>query len=273
MADQHNDRRGADVEVADLNNIWYHGTTIESANEIINTGEFRVSDDKPEHAFDVSVSGRVYVTKSMEIGVVYGSERVGIKEKFVVLQICLKDPSLVWPDEVEVGSVTALGLYDWRMEDRYGDDIPDENYPVMPEDENIALHWDIWERLPDGYKKYLSSIDDKDLLELETAVNIGLSIIEYFHRSNPEYFRKLLEYSSSVTTLPDNIVITGGWVGTLGDFQRHIVDIGGEMDPSVLDRSMILHNDRFPISTRGIGKGWHNDPYRHALAARGVRTR
>ena len=258
-----------------MSDLWYHGTTVESINEIINTGKFRVSGDKPEHAFDVSLPNRVYLSRNLEGAIQHGSQHVEIDEQFGVLEVKVKDESLLLPDELGIGYLITLGCYDTRAEEIAGgpDEVLDYNYPALPDDEQQYIFDLIWKRLSREIKDTLGKMTQEDFLDQEAAVYIGVKIIQYLSVKDPEFMEELIGSSHNLTSPPDNLIITGAWEGRVRDFQRELMMIGEEIDPWKLDPGMRLRSDKFPLSTRGIGRGWHNDYYRHSLAARGMRTR
>jgi len=258
-----------------MTDLWYHGTTVESINEIINTGKFKVSKDKPEHAFDVSLPDRVYLSRNLEGAIQHGSQHVEIDENFGVLEIEVKDESLLLPDELGIGYLITLGYYDIRAEEIAGslDEILDYNYPALPDDDQQYIFGLIWKRLSGGIKDTISKMSQEDLLDQEKAVHVGVRIIQYLSAEDPDFMEELIGSSHNLTSPPDNLIITGAWEGRVRDFQRELMELGEEIDPWKLNPGMRLRSDRFPLSTHGIGRGWHGQSYRHALASRGVRTR
>ena len=263
-----------------MNNIWYHGTTATSAENIIKTGKFRVEDEEGS-AFYVSRPGKVYISRDVGVGIQHGHTRVdmGHDTAFGILQLKLINPDIIVPDELELGLAITLAHRDHVLLSQVDDweDIEDPYYPSAWQDESVMLYRGLWKIIPQDIKDRVNKISLDNLLDQEVGASLGDEIIDYFLEHDPDTLRMMVdkEWFFNYTTSPDNVIITGGWVGKLRDFQKPMRNINfdtEELDPNEVYQHMKIPM-RGPIRTRGIGKGWHGEPYRHSLARRGLGTR
>ena len=266
-----------------MNNLWYHGTTATAARSIVQTGKFRVQDEEGS-AFYVSRPGRVYISRDIGVGIQHGQSRVemGFDDAFGVLQLNLIDPSLVIPDELELGYSVMLVHRDRSLEGQHDDPddyeyIDDPEYPSAWTEESKYLHDELWRVMPQHLKNEVNELSLDDLLDQEVAANLGDAMIKYFQRNDPEILDRMRreEWFNNYTTPPGNVIIINGWIGVLRDFQKPMKNINfdtEELNPDEVYQNMKIKM-KGPIQARGIGKGWYDDRYRHSLAARGVRTR
>lgn len=265
-----------------MNNLWYHGTTATAAENIIQTGKFRVLDEEGS-AFYVSRPGRVYISRDIGVGVQHGESRAQ-DGAFGVLQLEVEDPLLLLPDELEFGFSLVWARRDHVLtsghKDRDDWELIEDKDPEFPYstwagiDDALDFHKRMEGIIP---KRIWDAIDDMspdDARDQEMAASIGDDVIDHLKQHHPDMIEKMIgdEWFFNYTTPSSNVIITDGWIGTLGDFQRELAYIDEEIEPHKLGH-MKIRDGEFPIRTRGIGKGWHNDSYRHSLAARGVRTR
>ena len=288
MVNQYHNWRGADVEVVDMNNVWYHGTTSNAAWEIIRTGKFKIQDEGGS-AFDVSRPGKIYITRDIGVGIKHGETRVRDEEdNFLgILELRIKDQEKIFPDELVFGYQLIRGRRDYVLtEGKDRDDwelIEDEGiyFPYSgwdKIDDNIDFHRNIQNMIPNRIWNAIDDMKPDDTWDQEISASIGDDVIDHLRRNHPDLLRKMVkeEWFYNYTTDPSNVIITNGWEGTPGDFQRPIpywdTPEEEDFDPQDAYKYMIIKMNG-PIQARGIGRGWHNDRYRHALAARGIRTR
>lgn len=263
-----------------MNNIWYHGTTATGAENIIRTGKFRVQDEEGS-AFYVSRPGKVYISRDVGVGIQHGHTRVdmGHDTAFGILQLKLVNPDIIVPDELELGFAITLAHRDHVLLSQVDDweDIEDPYYPSAWQDESVLLYRDLWKIIPQHIKDHVDGISLDDLLDQEVGASLGDEIIDYYLEHDPSIFKTMVDeqWFFNYTTPPNNVIIIDGWTGKLRDFQKPMRNINfdtEELNPNEVYQHMKISIGG-PIRTRGIGKGWHGEPQRHALAARGVRTR
>ena len=264
----------------DLNNIWYHGTTATATESIIKTGKFDVQDEGGS-AFYVSRPGKVYISRDIGVGIQHGHSRVdmGHDTAFGILQLKLIDPNTIVPDELELGFAITLAHRDHVLLSRVDDweDIEDPYYPSAWQDESVMLYRDLWKIIPQHFKDRVNKISLDDLLDQEIGASLGDDIIDYYLEHDPNILKTMVDeqWFFNYTTPPNNVIITGGWTGMLKDFQKPMRNINfdtEELNPDEVYQHMKIPM-RGPIRTRGIGKGWYGESYRHSLARRGLGTR
>ena len=253
---------------------YYHGSLEESIRDIISTGRFLLGEEKPPHAYSISIPDRVYLSRNMDGAIVYGCQYAGERGKLGVLNIEVEDESLLLPDEFYLGSIVTEGYYSQRVEEmgRDLDGVLDDDYRARWDEDEKYTYRMIWKHLGDDIKSNLYNTSQSDLLDQDKAVEIGLRTIRQLSVTNPGLLERLTERSMNVTSPPDNLIIVDAWSGTLEDFRSYLEYIDEEIEPWKMD-PLKIENDRFPISARGIGRGWHGEPYRHSLARRGLGTR
>ena len=270
-----------------MKHTFYHGTTFKSAMNILRSGKFEI-EKKPKHAFQASLSGVVYLSREFGPSMIIADQRVRDNTKYAILSVELKDPEKIWPDDIELGSLILLGTYDRRLElgigfdrnkmdygdffDKTGKEVEAEVYPALIDDDQTYAYDELWKRLPKDMREQLNRMSLKDLFDQKEWSIFGKRVIDYLSVRDPEYLRKLTEDATNIFTKPDNVIITGGWMGTLGDFQHEMMDLDEDIDPENFPAKLKIKRE-FPIRCRGIGSGWHYESAKHALAARGVRTR
>lgn len=283
-----------------MSNLWYHGTTADAAWEIIRTGKFKIQDEGGS-AFSVSRPGRLYITRDIGIGVLHGDTRVRDEgdNMLGILELRIKDQEKIVPDELEFGYQLIRGRRDyvftkgkdrddWELIEDEGIHFPYSGWGKI--DDNIDLHRTIQNMIPNRIWNAIDDMKPDDTWDQETAASIGDDVIDHLRHNHPDLLRKMVkeDWFYNYTTDPSNVIITNGWEGTTDDFRGPISYLATceeedfdpldsiyyeeDFDPQEVYKFMTIKM-KGPIQARGIGRGWHGEPQRHALAARGMKTR
>ncbi len=242
--------------MADLNNVWYHGSTGESVREVVDTGRF----DVPSYsrAYLDPIGGRVYITRSMDEALKYSVFRskwhIHKPQEAGVLELQVKNPDLLWPDEDELGRIIALGYLDMnKTDDKW-----------LKTEEELLFNR-IWNNLSIDYKEKIERIDRFRLDEDAYWAMLGKRAIREMSLRRSHILRDIVGNFENASSPSDNLVITNAWAFE----QKEGSKVDGHWSPHL--RTVMEGAEK--IKAHGIGKGWHFEPTRHALAARGIRTR
>ena len=256
MVDQHYDRGGTNAEVVDINNVWYHGSTGRAVREIVGTSRFDVPEYSRAHL--APMGDRVYITRSMDEALKYSVFRskwhTHESQEAGVLELQVKNPDLLWPDEDELGRIIADGYLDMHK-------INDKS--LLPEERSLFEM--IWNGLSFDYKEKLERIDKFRLDEYAYWAMLGKRAIYELSPRRSHILREVVERFENVSSPSDNLTIMNAWVFV----QKEDSKIEDHWSPHL--RTVMEGAER--IEAHGIGKGWYFEPTRHALASRGIRTR
>jgi hypothetical protein len=238
-----------------MNNTWYHGTTGKAVREIVGTREFNV----PEYsrAYLHPMEGRVYISRSIDEALKYSvfrSWHIDKPQEAGVLELQVKNPNILWPDEDELGRIIALGYLDM-------DKIDDKWLETKEE----LLFNRIWNNLSIDYKEKIERIDRFRLDEYAYWAMLGKRAIHDLYLRKSHILRDIVGSFENASSPSDNLLITNAWVFN----QKKGSMVENHWSPHL--RTVMNGAER--IKARGMGRGWHNEPTRHALASRGVRTR
>ena len=243
------------LEVVDLNNVWYHGSTGRAVREIVGDRSFEVPDYS--RAYLAPMGGRVYITRSMDEALKYSVFRsdwhTHKSQEDGVLELQVRNPDLLWPDEDELGRIIADGYLDM-----------DKTNDKWLETKEELLFNKIWNNLSIDYKEKIERIDRFRLNEYAYWSMLGKRAIHEMSLRRSYILRDIVGNFENVSSPPNNIVITNAWIFT----QKEDSKIEDHWSPHL--RTVMEGAER--IEAHGIGKGWHFEPSRHALAARGIRT-
>lgn len=254
--------------------VYYHGGPKSMLDNILRGDRFKTSDELGSSLY-TPIPGRVYISKDIGYTIIYamGANMAGHKwnpehayPSGSVLEVEVKDTNLLWPDEDEIGRIIAMGYGIKHHPGRYGkfyhgNDMSDKHRELMNLYEEVEIE------MPEYVFDYLNEhYFEVDLYDV--WVMIGKQMINVLKEENPYLLHKFTMAVDHVSTPPTNLIITKGWVIDNKRFM-HLLDESGS---NFFDYAEPV-NISTPILAHGVGRGWHNDSYRHSLAARGVRTR
>ena len=238
--------------------FWYHGGP-ESTIDLVLGGKIKTRETRINDLY-TPLPGRVYLTRNWKYAIGYTirlDSPIG-----TLLSLRVENEKLLWPDEDEIGRVISQGYLDKEL-----------NIPSLDKDE-MKLYNIIIQRLS---KKLKNNIKDKSHHEFElsgydTWVEIGKEAIIELSKNDPDFLNEISVHFDRVSTTPDNLVLEEIW-----KIDYDEVPFCAEE----WDENKFLHYAKpiklvnpIHLKSKGFNKsGWFGEPQRHALAARGVRTR
>lgn len=254
-------------------------------DSILSGSRFEVADDKKYKESPVysPYRGRVYITRRLDYALIYaiggdysGStwNDAGYKDLLNpmggILEIEVKNERLLWPDEDVVGKTISLGYGQEKFDpDRYGG----WRYGGWADDPFEEADEELYKILkPQLTLEMVNYLDDEDVSmfdHFETWIVMGKMMIEHLRKNDPEMLNRIALKSEHVSTPPDNIMVKRAWKIDNVKY-LHLLHKDAE---NLFEYARPVRITT-PITAHGRCKqGWYNEPYRHALASRGVRTR